>query len=193
MQKELFFSIEKTSYTENRHISLSSICTVFGAPAELLDQVSFDLSGPAMTVTALDVISRIQPLYPDYAISCVGPTECTVILKHKNGNKLFKYLKTVLLCIVMFFGGAIAIMTFHEDVDMPKVHSDIYLFFTGENVDSAPVVSIPYTVGIAVGFVTLFGLYRHKKDKPTVLDINLHDHENALRDYLAANSKRPYG
>ena len=81
-------------------------------------------------------------------------------------------------------------MTFHEDVDMPRVHSDIYEFFTGVSLERAPVVSIPYSIGIAIGFIMLFGLYKRKKSSPTVLDIDIHNHENDLRDYLAAKSKR---
>ena len=146
-----------------------------------------------MTITALDVISRIAPLYPEYTISNLGPTECNVFLNHPQTGKLIKFLKAAVLFAVMFFGGAIAIMTFHEDVDMPRVHSDIYAFFTGVTLDTVPIVSIPYSIGIAIGFIMLFGLYRRKKSSPTVLDIDIHNHEKELRDYLAANSKREDG
>lgn len=193
MQKELFFAIEKTSYTDNGHVLLSSICVVHGASSKPLRTVSFEMSGAAMTVTALDVITKLLPLYPDYTISNVGPTECIVIRNHTGQNKSAKYAKALLLCIVMFFGGAIAIMTFHEDVNMSEVHRDIYTFFTGEVPTTAPVVSIPYSVGIAIGFIMLFGLHKRKEGAPTVLEIDIHDHEKGLRDYLAAKSKRPDG
>jgi stage V sporulation protein AA len=193
MKKELFFALEKTKYVDSPRVPLSGICRVYGASAAPLERSALTLDGMAMTVTALDVMARIAPLYPDYTISSLGPTECSVFLKHPPGSRTLKYLKAVFLCLVMFFGGSIAIMTFHEDVDMPKVHSDIYAFFTGVRQEAAPVVSIPYSIGIAAGFVMLFGLYRRKKSKPTVLDIDIHNHENELRDYLAAKSKRPDG
>ena len=50
------------------------------------------------------------------------------ILAASPGSPLLKALKVVLLCLV-FFGGAVAIMTFHEDVDMGQVHSNIYAFY----------------------------------------------------------------
>ena len=99
----------------------------------------------------------------------------------------------LLLCLVMFFGGAVAIMTFHEDVDMGRVHSDIYAFFTGVQQENVPVVSVPYSIGVAVGFVMLFGLYKRRKNRPTVLDIDIHNYENELRDYLTAQGNRPDG
>ncbi len=193
MKPELFFYLEKTAYTDSRKLVLSSICTIYGASAVPLECVSFDVKGQALTVTALDVMSRISRLYPDYTITNLGSTECNVFLTHPNSGKLAKTLKTILLCAVMFFGGAVAIMTFHEDVDMSRVHSDIYEFFTGVSIDRVPIVSIPYSIGIAIGFIMLFGLYKRKKSSPTVLDIDIHNHENDLRNYLAAKSKRPDG
>ena len=193
MKKELFFAVEKTTYVDGPHVSLASICSVYGASAAPLERVVLTLSGVVMTVTALDVMAHIAPLYPDYTITNLGPTECSVFLKNPPGSRLLKVLKAALLSLVMFFGGAIAIMTFHEDVDMPKVHSDIYAFFTGVQQERVPAVSIPYSIGVAVGFVMLFGLYRRRKAKPTVLDIDIHNHENELRDYLSAKGKRPDG
>jgi len=193
MKKELFFAVEQTLYTQTTNVTLGSICSLYGASAASLEHVVFTLTGPAMTVTALDVMSRIVPLYPDYAVTNVGPTECNIFLTQAPGNSLVKFLKAVVLCLVMFFGGAVAIMTFHEDVDMPRVHSDIYAFFTGVQQEMVPVVSIPYSIGIAVGFIMLFGLYRRKKSKPTVLDIDIHKHDKELHDYLTTLGKRPDG
>ena len=128
MKKELFFALEKTVYAKDKNVPLHSICSVYGASDEPLKNVLIPLKGEAATVTALDVMARIAPLYPDYAITNLGPTECRVFLQHPPGSPLLKALKVVLLCLVMFFGGAVAIMTFHEDVDMGQVHSNIYAF-----------------------------------------------------------------
>jgi stage V sporulation protein AA len=193
MKKELFFALEKTVYAKDKNVPLHSICSVYGASDEPLKNVLIPLKGEAATVTALDVMARIAPLYPDYAITNLGPTECRVFLQHPPGSPLLKALKAVLLCLVMFFGGAVAIMTFHEDVDMGQVHSNIYAFFTGAEQEKVPVVSVPYSIGVAVGFVMLFGLYRRRKSRPTVLDIDIHNYKNKLRDYLAAQGNRPDG
>ena len=193
MSKELFFSLEKNSYSNAPRVRLSSICAIYGANASPLDEVYFEIKEQALTITAFDVMTRLLPFYPGYTITNLGPTECDVFLKHAEKSPVLKILAVIFLCAVMFFGGAVAIMTFHEDVAMPKVHSDIYAFFTGERIEKTPVVSIPYSFGIAIGFVILFGLYRRKKKTPTVLDIDIHNHENELRDYLATKSRRSGG
>lgn len=193
MKKELYFALKKTTYAKDPHVPLHSICSVFGASDEPLKSVVIPLKGAATIVTALDVTARIAPLYPDYAITNLGPTECRVFMQHPPGSPLLKALKVLLLCLVMFFGGAVAIMTFHEDVGMGQVHSDIYAFFTGAEQENVPVVSVPYSIGVAVGFVMLFGLYRRRKSRPTVLDIDIHNYENELREYLSAQGNRPDG
>lgn len=193
MKKELFFALEKTTYAKDPHVPLHTICSVYGASEAPLKNVVLTLKGAAATITALDVMARIAPFYPDYAITNLGPTECSIFMKHPPGSRLLKILKVMLLCLVMFFGGAVAIMTFHEDVDMGQVHSDIYAFFTGVQQEKAPMVSVPYSIGVAVGFVMLFGLYRRRKSRPTVLDIDIHNYENELRDYLTAQRNRPDG
>jgi stage V sporulation protein AA len=85
-------------------------------------------------------------------------------------------------------------MTFHEDVNMRNVHESIYAFFNQGDRGGYLAVSIPYTIGVALGFVVLFGLFARKKKKPpTVLDIDIHEYEKSLRDYLSVKSKRSGG
>ena len=41
------------------------------------------------------------------------------------------------------------------------------------------MVSVPYSISVAAGFVMLFGLYRHWKSHPTVLDIDIHNYRTS--------------
>lgn len=193
MGNELYFSLEQTVYSSDRRVKLSRICSVSGVDTQSLDSVEFKMEGDALTVTAFEAAKKLMALYPGYSVNSLGSDTCSIFLQHKQSATL-KTLKAVILCIVMFFGGAVAIMTFHEDVNMRNVHSSIYAFFNGGAEEESLVVSIPYTVGVALGFITLFGLFsRKKKAPPTVLDIDIHEHEKTLRDYLSAKSKRPSG
>ena len=124
-------------------------------------------------------------LYPGQVPLNVGVPECRIFLREKRHGGLVTALKAGLLAVVMFFGGAVAIMTFHEDVNMSAVLSDIYAFFTGINAGSVPAVSIPYSVGIVAGFAVLLGLVHRKRHKPTLLELSVQAQEKALRDYLA--------
>lgn len=189
MKKELTFCLKETVYVRNKKIPLSDLCSINGANDKKLTQAFFDVSKKAVTLTAFETAKRLEEIYPDCNATNLGPTVCNVFLNNKEKSKFITLLKVFFLCVVMFFGGAVAIMTFHEDVDMRDVHSNIYTFFTGKVQASVPIVSIPYTAGISIGFILLFGLFNRKKSHPTVLDLDVHKHENALREFMTEKNK----
>lgn len=185
MEAPLYFSLRKSAYTGSNGVTLADICAISGAPTEPLNGVRIPASGPVTRVNALWTAETLCALYPGRIPLSVGASECCVFLSEKPHSAILTALKTVLLAVVMFFGGAVAIMTFHEDVNMPAVLSDIYAFFTGVQSESAPIVSIPYSIGIVAGFVILLGLVHRKRHKPTLLELSVQEQEKALRDYLA--------
>ncbi|MFA5675996.1 MAG: hypothetical protein WDA65_05680 [Christensenellales bacterium] len=191
MAGELYFSLEKISYTDKRRFKLSQVCSVLGADTAPLESEFIEFTGEAHTITAFEAAKKLTALYPGYTVNSLGPDECGVYLRHKKQSVLKKTLKTALLSIITFFGGAVALMTFHEDVNMKNVHESIYAFFNGgARVDSL-IVSIPYSIGVALGFVVLLGLLSKRKKRSSVLDIDIYEYETSLRDFLAAKSKHP--
>lgn len=193
MEKALYFCLKETIYISGESVRLSEICSVHGVDDRPLKSAIFRVEKAANIVTAFEVSKKLCELYPSYSVNNIGPSESKIFLKNKQPGKVLNFIKVSFLCIVMFFGGAIAIMTFHEDVSMRSVHSNIYQFYTGEEVDSVPIVSIPYSVGIAIGFILLFGLYKRKKKQPSVLELDIHKYETALRDYMSEKSKSDDG
>ncbi len=188
MFEPLYFSLRGTATADADSIRLSDICEIQGTSAGPLTKVRIPAAAPVTTVSALWTAGTLRKLYPDRLPLSVGAVECRIFPQEKPHGRLGTVLKTVLLALVMFFGGAVAIMTFHEDVNMPAVLSDIYAFFTGEAAQNAPIVSIPYSVGIVAGFVVLLGLVHKRKHQPTLLELSVHEQEKAQRDYLADKS-----
>lgn len=193
MANELYFSLEKISYTDKRRFKLSQVCSVLGADTAPLENTFIEFEGEAHTITAFEAAKKLTALYPGYTVNSLGPDECSVFLRHQNQSLLKKILKTALLCIITFLGGAVALMTFHEDVNMKRVHESIYAFFNGGERANSLVVSIPYSIGVALGFVVLLGLLSKRKKRSSVLDIDIYEYETSLRSFLAAKSKRPDG
>ncbi len=177
-----------------KRVKLSDFCSLLGADIKPLDSAVFELQDDALAVTSFEAAIKLAGLYPGYSLNSLGADTCSIFLKHRQSAAL-KTLKAAMLCIVMFFGGAVALISFHEDVNMRSVHTSIYAFFNaGEQQPEALIVSIPYTIGVAFGFIVLFGLFvRKKKKPPTVLDIDIFEHEKSMRDYLKARSKQPGG
>jgi len=185
MENALYFALKKTVYTRQTRVALQDICTVYtDADTTRLSGVYFDIAPPAAKVTAIELISRLDALYPSVKIISIGEPSCSVFARLPRQGKAAVALKLVFIGLTLFFGGAIAIMTFHEDVGMRGVHSGIYAFFTGVQQSSVPAVSIPYSIGIAIGFSVLYGLFRRRKSRPTMLDVDVFKHESTVRAYM---------
>ena len=185
MNDEVLFCLKETVQTKAEKVLLKDICSVNGADMQQVGNIVFDLRGRATEITALDVAAVLKMQMPACSPVNMGPPKCTVFRLPRPTSAFVRLVKSAFLCVVMFFGGAIAIMTFHEDVSMRAVHSRIYEFFTGESTEFAPIVSIPYSAGIAIGLIVIFGLLRRKKAKPTVLDLDIHEQEKAMDQYIS--------
>lgn len=194
MEKELVFCLQQTVYVDERKVPLSRICDIHGdVDHQKMAQRFLTIKNKVLIVSAFDVLKELEVLYPGYTIQNLGPTESNVFIKSKQQRKWVIIVKVVVLSVVLFFGGAIAMMTFHEDVDMRVVHSGIYRLFTGVEAEKVPIVSVPYSIGVAIGFAALYGLFVRKKQRPTILDLDINKHENILRDYQKEKSKSSDG
>lgn len=193
MSHDILFCLKENAQTKESRIAFLDICSVYGAETGMLSDVFFHIDTEASDVTALDAAKALKDVFPSHAVINMGPPKCTVVHIRPYHSKTIMAIKIIVLCVVMFFGGAVAIMTFHEDVSMRKVHSDIYAFFTGQETDRVDAVSIPYSIGIAVGLIMIFGLFKRHKKRPTVLDLDIFKHEQALRQYMSENSNNDSG
>lgn len=183
MEKELYYSLKKSIATREPCIPLSEICSIHGAESAPLMEAYITVEKESTAVSAFEMSMALKKLYPDYSLSNTGPSECVIVYSGKKPRRAPEIIKAALLCAVMFIGGAFTIITFHEDVGMRAVMSDIYMFFTGVEAQSVPVVSIPYSVGIALGFILLFGLFRRRR--PSVLDLDIFAQDKTLKEYIA--------
>lgn len=191
MGKELYVSLKKDVFVYKNEFKLSQICEIAGVEdTSKLDDIVISFNGNARKFSAYEVSTKLLELYPGYSINSIGEVECNIILHNPAHNKAMLVVKTILLCLIMFFGGAITIMTFHEDTNMRKVHTGIHEFFMGEKEQDVPIVSVPYSIGVAVGFAMLFGIFNRKKSRPSILDLDIYDQQDKLKKYVSQSNKR---
>lgn len=191
MGKELYVSLKKDVFVYKNVFKLSDVCEIAGVddPSKI-ENVEMTFSGNAKKISAYEVSRKLLELYPSYTINSLGEVECIVIKHNPVQSKKILAIKTILLCLIMFFGGAITIMTFHEDTNMRNVHTSIHEFFTGEKREEVPIVSIPYSFGVAVGFAMLYGIFNRKKRRPSILDLDIYDQQDKLKKYASESNKK---
>lgn len=109
-------------------------------------------------VTIMQIISKIHSVDPEVIVEHFGPTD--IIISYKNQaqkeNKILTILKVIAVCIILMCGGAVAIMTFHTDTQLPSTFNKLYYIFIGDNHTCPHVIEIPYAIGVALGITVFF-------------------------------------
>jgi stage V sporulation protein AA len=138
-------------------------------------------------ITAIQVIGLIRQAENDISISHIGDSSVLYEPKKTNReNPVFVFLRVAFSLLLLFFGSALVIMYFHSDVNMNQAHEMIYYLISGEKGANPILFSVSYTVGIGAGIAIFFDVFRkiRKKDNPGPLELELHQAEKELTDYL---------
>lgn len=144
-------------------------------------------------VSTLDVIHMLQDMNQQIQVSNLG--EADFIIDYKKPEKksqIWQWMKTLIVCVICFSGGAFAIMTFNNDVDVGKLFEEVYTLITGAHPDGFTVLEASYSVGLAVGiigFFNHFALWKFQKD-PTPLEVEMRLYEDNVSKTLIQNKDR---
>lgn len=132
-------------------------------------------------ISVLDIIRAINHQYPDATVTNVGEMDILVEYhqKQKKENKGLEILKVFIICVVLFAGASTTIMCFHTDTQVPLIFQNYYYMFFGENVDMPAILSIPYSIGLAVGVLVFFNHFSKFKvtDDPTPIEVEMTTYE----------------
>ena len=80
----------------------------------------------AEVFSVLKIIELIGQEFPNVEIQNIGEKDFVLEYEPTTEPKWLLYLKTVVLCVLIFFGSAFTIMTFNNDVGVGEVFADFY-------------------------------------------------------------------
>ncbi|MFO1441693.1 stage V sporulation protein AA [Bacillus sp. Bva_UNVM-123] len=132
------------------------------------------------------VNQKIQPV----DIQTIGPSQVIIEViskKRKVSIPLF-----LIVWLLLFFGAALTIMNFHEDVSMQRVQQRIYTIITGE-VDKKPLIfQIPYSFGLGLGMILFFNHLFKKRlnEEPSPLEVEMFNYQMDLDQYISLNENK---
>jgi stage V sporulation protein AA len=77
-------------------------------------------------------------------------------------------------------------MAFHTDTQMPKVFTNFYFLFLGNNNYQPYLIEVPYAIGLAVGISVFFNHFSKIKytSDPTPIEVELKIYENQVDDSI---------
>ena len=110
----------------------------------------------------------------------------------KAEPKWLLYLKTAVLCVLIFFGSAFTIMTFNNDVGVGEVFADFYMQVMGSESNGFTVLEVCYSIGLFLGIMVFFNHVGHKKitHDPTPIQVEMRTYEKDVDSTFIENCGR---
>lgn len=141
-------------------------------------------------IDVMKVINLITTLYPKADIQIIGPTQ--TIIEVVNKKKGVSVPLFILIWLLLFFGAAMAIMNFHEDVSMKAVHQNIYTIITGQYNPHPLIFQIPYSIGLGLGMILFFNHIFKKRinEEPSPLEVEMFNYQQNLDHYVIMNENK---
>ena len=142
--------------------------------------------------SVLKIIELIGQEFPNVEIQNIGEKDFVVEYVPKEEPKWLLYLKTAVLCVLIFFGSAFTIMTFNNDVGVGEVFMDFYQQVMGVESDGFTVLEVCYSIGLFLGIMVFFNHVGHKKitHDPTPIQVEMRTYEKDVDTTFIENCGR---
>lgn len=197
----LYLKIEQNCIVTQRKVTMQDIAKIECADIGILRQVKqmdfFYFSGSekkdfVQVFSILKVIQRIHEKYPSLDIENLGEADFVIRFVPVPEKKALQYGKVAILCAVLFFGSALTIMTFIEDVSMAKVFDNFYQRVTGNEAAGITSLEVFFCIGLAVGIMVFYNHIGHKKitDDPTPIQVAMRKYEQDVDTTFIESSSR---
>lgn len=134
-----------------------------------------------------EVIEKIKEQVSTIHITFLK-TDDVVIFFENNKKDRTKYLRVLLISIVVLMGSIMGIMNFHADVNMIYSQTTMVNALTRNPEKYLPYFQIPYSIGIGIGVSLFFNKFipTYAKNEPSPLDLKIKslnkEIENELRN-----------
>ncbi len=141
----------------------------------------------------LNLIQQIHEDYPNLEVQNMGETDFIVECQADvQKNQVLDILKTVVLCIVIFFGAAFTIMTFNNDVAVADVFSQLYYQVTGQESNGVTEIEVFYAIGMPIGIMIFYNHIGKKKvtHDPTPIQVEMRKYEQDVDNTFIENASR---
>lgn len=139
-------------------------------------------------ISILDVIKIVHQHFPDIQLQSVGEIDTLIEYQPKPNKekKWFTYLKVITICLILFCGSGVAIMTFQADASVPTVFANIHEIITGEYIERPLWLLIPYSIGLFTGVSVFFNHFfkRQLTKDPTPIQIEMYKYDCEVNECL---------
>ena len=142
--------------------------------------------------SVLKIIELIGAEFPNVEIQNIGEKDFVLEYQPQKEAQWLSYLKTAVLCVLIFFGSAFTIMTFNNDVGVGEVFMDYYQQVMGTESNGFTVLEICYSIGLFFGIMVFFNHVGRKKitHDPTPIQVEMRTYEKDVDATFIENCGR---
>ncbi len=141
-------------------------------------------------IDVMKVIKLIASKFGDMEIQSIGPAQTIIEVVYKKKGVSIPFF--LLIWFLLFFGSAMAIMNFHDDVSMRSVQEKIYTIITGRKETKPLLFQIPYSVGLGLGMILFFNHFFKKRinEEPSPLEVEMFNYQMDLDNYVIIHENK---
>jgi len=145
-----------------------------------------EATGKNILIDYIDIVRQLQTKYESLNVECFGDPQ--TLISFKSVAQKPRLLFAVIVWLILFIGSGLAIMNFHADVSMLKVHQNLYLYITGQEVDHPLLLQIPYSFGLGIGMALFFNRIFKKRinQEPDPLELEMYNYQTNIYEYSIA-------
>lgn len=197
--------LEKTIYIRLRHrvfakpfatVTLKDIAQVLTEEKiykKVIDSPIHTITKHDKNIIVIDVmkiIDVITSIYPSADVQVLGPSQTIIEVIYKKKHVSFPLF--LLVWLLLFFGAAMTIINFHEDVSMKTMHQNLYTIITGKSNPHPLIFQIPYSLGLGIGMVLFFNHIFRKRinEEPSPLEVEMFNYQQNLDQYVIMHENK---
>lgn len=200
MGDNVYLNFSKCTEVKKEKIQLSDVAEVWCSNEKILHQIKAFVIGRinndkdyVLTYTVISIIKLLEQKFQNITINNLGAPEFMIVYNHKkNPSILWQIIKIIFICLIVFCGGAFAIMAYGNDIDIGGLFDVITEFFTGNDKDKRIIIEVAYSIGLSIGIILFFnnfGKRRQPKD-PTPIQVSMRNYEEELYKTIIENNAR---
>ena len=161
--------------------------------AALQKMVIYKVSQQDLNIVVIDVmkvIEKISHQFKEAEIQTIGPAQTIIEVVYKK--KRVSAPIFLLIWFLLFFGSALAIMNFHDDVSMRSVQEKLATIITGKHDPKPFLFQIPYSIGLGLGMILFFNHIFRKRinEEPSPLEVEMFNYQMDLDNYVIISQNK---
>ncbi|BDG46641.1 stage V sporulation protein AA [Parageobacillus sp. KH3-4] len=192
--------MEKTVFVKLRHrvqvkpqavVAIGDVAQIIANDCNIAEQLKtiplYAIQPSDKNIVIIDVMKVVRAMMETndaLDVQVIGPAQ--TIVEVIDQKRSFSTAYFLLIWLLLFVGSAMAIMNFHEDVSMQKVHQHLYEIITGKKIDKPLLLQIPYSLGLGIGMILFFNHVFRKRinEEPSPLEVEMFNYQQSLDQYV---------